>query len=129
MERIWYEVRVMRLWSLAVPLLIVAGMTLIAMGILFFTTHGNHATLAQLMTATLEMLLPFGAALMVASLTTSDQAMELRLSLPQPYALTALFRAGLVIVWSGTVALLAGVFIYHGRFWRIPAQADYSGIA
>ncbi len=129
MERIWYELRVMRLWTLAVPVVIVAGMTLATIAIRLFTAHGDHHTLAQLMTATIEMLLPLGAAVVVASLTTSDQAMELRLTLPQPFALTALLRAALVIAASGAVAIVAGVFLYHWKFWRIPAQADYSGVA
>lgn len=128
-DRIRYELRLLRVWALVFPPLIVVGMTVLAVAIWFFTAHGDHHTLTQLMTASLEMLTPLGAAIIVASLTTSDQAMELRLTLPQSYALTALLRAGLVIAWSGVVALVAGVFIYHWKFWRIPQQLNFPGVA
>ncbi|HUY79604.1 MAG TPA: hypothetical protein VMV29_22730 [Ktedonobacterales bacterium] len=128
-DRIRYEVRLLRVWALVFPPLIFIGMTLLAVGIALFTAHVDHHTRAQLMTASLEMLAPLGAAIIVASLTVSDPAMELRLTLPQPYGLTALLRAGLVVGWSGVVALVAGVFIYHWRFWRIPQQLDFRGVA
>jgi hypothetical protein len=128
LDRIRYELRLLRVWAFAGPPLIIVGMTLVALGIPLFTAHGDHHTLTQLMTASLEMLIPLGAALIVASLTVSDPAMELRLTLPQPYALTALLRAGLAITWSGVVALVTGVFIYHWQFWRIPQQIDFRGV-
>jgi len=128
-DRIRYEVRLLRVWALAFPPLIIVGMTLLAVGIALFTAHGDHHTLAQLMTASLEMLTPLGAAIIVAGLTVSDPAMELRLTLPQPYAVTALLRAGLLVAWSGVMALVAGIFIYHWRFWRIPQQLDVPGVA
>jgi hypothetical protein len=129
LDRIRYELRLLRVWAWVAPPLIIAGTTLVALATPLFTAHDDHHTLAQLMTASLEMLIPLGAALIVASLTVSDPAMELRLTLPRPYALTALLRAGLVVVWSGIVSLIAGVFIYHWRFWRIPQQIDVRGVA
>ncbi len=128
LDRLRYELRLVRPLALATPLLIIVGMALVALGIALFTAHGDHHTLAQLMTASLEMLAPLGAAIIVASLTVSDSAMELRLTLPQPYARTALLRAGLVIAWCGVVALVAGAFIYHWQFWRIPQQLDFRGV-
>jgi len=129
LDRIRYELRLIPPWALAFPLLVIVGMTLLTVGIAFFTAHGDRRTLAQLMTASLEMLTPLAAAITVASGVVSDQAMELRLTLPQPYTLTALLRAGLVVVWSGAAALVLGVFIYHWKFWRIPQQLDFRGVA
>lgn len=128
-DRIRYEFRATPAWALTLPLLIILGMTLLTIGLATFTGHNDHQTFSQFMTASIEMLTPLGAAIIVATLTLSGPALELQLTLPQSYALTALLRVGLVVAWSGVVALVAGVFIYHWRFWRIPQQLDFRGVA
>jgi len=68
------------------------------------------------------MVLPLAAGLVVATIIGHDAVIELQLTMPETYRMTALGRLSLIIAWTGCIALFSSVFIYHLRFWRVPIQ-------
>jgi hypothetical protein len=70
------------------------------------------------------MVLPLAAGLSITTIISHDSAIELQLTMPKRYRVTAFVRLSLIIVWAGCIALLSSVFIYHLRFWRVPSQLE-----
>jgi hypothetical protein len=122
LDRFWYELRIMGKWVLLIPPLIMLGFAFVA--VLSTIMHVDHLRISQVLTASLEMVLPLAAGLVVATIISHDAAIELQLTMPEMYRVTALSRLSLIIAWTGCIALLSSVFIYHLRFWRVPLQVD-----
>lgn len=119
-ERFQYEVRIAGKWALLVPPLAMGCFALLAA--ILTILRVDHLRIAQVLTASLEMILPLVAGLLVASVVSHDTAIELQLTLSSKYRYTALLRVGLIVGWLACVALFCGVFIYHLKYWRIPVQ-------
>ena len=120
LARFQYEFRIVGKWAFLVPLL---GMSCLALLAAILTIlHVDHLRIAQVLTASLEMILPLVAGLLVATIVSHDAAIELQLTLSSKYRYTALLRITLIAGWIACVALFCGVFIYHLKYWRVPAQ-------
>jgi hypothetical protein len=58
------------------------------------------------------------------TIISHDAAIELQLTMPKSYRVTAFIRISLIVVWTSCIALFSSVFIYHLRFWRVPTQVE-----
>jgi hypothetical protein len=121
-ERIRYELRVMGIWVILIPPLIILAFVL--MGLNLSIMQVDHLRISQVLTASLEMVLPLSAGLLTASIVSYDTSIELQMTMTKTYRLTALFRLSLIIVWTSSIALFSSVFMYHLRFWRVPSQLE-----
>ena len=128
-ERFRYELQIVGKWVLLIPLLVMGCFALLAA--ILTILHVDHLRIAQVLTASLEMILPLVAGLLAATVVSHDAAIELQLTLSSKYRseakrsayqFTALLRIGLIAGWMACVALFSSVFIYHLKYWRIPAQ-------
>lgn len=120
LKRFWYELRIIGEWVLLIPLLSMGCFALLAA--ILTILHVDHLRIAQVLTASLEMILPLVAGLQVATIGSQDAAIELQLTLSSKYRFTVLLRIGLIVGWIACVALFSSVFIYHLKYLRIPAQ-------
>ena len=120
LDRFRYELRIMGKWVVLIPVLMIFACVVLAA--LLTLMHVAPLRISQVLTASLEMVLPLSAGVVLATIASHDAAIELQLTLPKTYRVTALGRLVLITVWSGAIALFASVFIYHLKFWRIPSQ-------
>lgn len=122
LDRFWYELRIMGRWVILIPFLIMLSFASLA--VLLTIMQVGHLRISQVLTASLEMVLPLAAGLLITTIISHDSAIELQLTMPKTYRVTAFVRLSLIIVWTGCIALLCSVFIYHLRFWRVPSQVE-----
>lgn len=122
MDRSRYEVQVMGRRVIATPIIIMLGVILSLAALHFFKLHSSRSTDTDFLTASVEMLLPLAAAVVVATVVTQDAALELHLTLPTPYRQTALRRVALVLGWTACMALIATTCIFATHRWRVPSQ-------
>lgn len=120
LERFRYELQIVGKWVLLIPLLAMACFALLAA--ILAILHVEHLRIAQVLTASLEMILPLVAGLQAATIASHDAAIELQLTLSRKYRFTVLLRIGLIVGWIACVALFSSVFMYHLKYLRIPAQ-------
>jgi hypothetical protein len=120
--RIWYELRIMGVWVKLIPPLVILLFILLG-GILTIMQVG-HLRISQVLTASLEMALPLAAGLLTTTIVSYDSAIELQITMPKAYRMTAFVRLSLIIVWTSCLALFSSVFVYHLRFWRVPSQVE-----
>lgn len=85
---------------------------------------GGSSEISQVLTASIEMVLPLAAGLLTATIVSYDTAIELQMTMPKTYRMTAFVRLSLIIVWTSCLALFSSVFVYHLRFWRVPSQVE-----
>ena len=121
-DRIWYELRIMGIWMILIPPLII--LTFVLMGLMLTIMQVDHLRISQVFTASLEMVLPLTAGLLTAFVASYDTAIELQMTMPKTYRVTAFFRLSLIIVWTSCIALFSSMFMYHLRFWRVPSQVE-----
>ena len=121
-ERLGYEQRILGKWMIFIPLLLMLSFAFMAA--LLMIMQVGHLRISQVLTASLEMVLPLAAGLLTATFISHDAAIELQLTMPTLYRMTAFVRLGLVIVWTSCIALCSSVFIFHLRFWRVPSQVE-----
>jgi hypothetical protein len=126
LDRLRYELRIIGWWAFLIPVMVM--LCLIPLTMLFLYLHVEDLRIAQVLTASLEMLLPVAAGLVVTNLVGSDVSLELHLTFPAKYRLTAAARTALVVLWTATIALLSSAFIYHLKYLRIPAQLQGMGV-
>jgi hypothetical protein len=122
LERFWYELRIMGKWVLVIPLLIMLSFAFLAAMLTLIRV--SHLRISQVLTGSLEMVLPLAAGLLITTITSHDTAIEIQLTMPQTYRVTAFVRLSLIVAWSGCIALISSVFIYHLRFLRVPSQVE-----
>ena len=121
-DRLWYELRILGRWVMLIPLLII--LTFVFLGWILTTMQVDHLRISQVLTASLEMMLPLAAGLLITTIVSYDTAIELQMTLPNTYRITAFIRLGLIIAWTSCLALFFSVFVYHLRFWRVPSQVE-----
>ncbi|HEX7736544.1 MAG TPA: hypothetical protein VF458_16975 [Ktedonobacteraceae bacterium] len=118
-DRLRYELRLLGKSVWLTPLLVVAGLALL----LAIANRGVTATtMARSMGASLEMLLPMAAGIVVATIATHDRAIELQLTMPRRYHRTANARLLFIVLWSAAVALLTSILLLAFGHWRLPMQ-------
>ena len=121
-DRIWYELRILGRWVILIPPLII--LTFVLLGAILTIMQVAHLRISQVLTASLEMVLPLAAGLLTATIVSYDTAIELQMTLPKTYRITAFVRLGLIIAWISCIALFSSVFLYHLRFWHMPSQVE-----
>ena len=122
LDRFWYELRIIGRWVILIPFLIMLSFACLAA--LLTIMQVGHLRISQVLTASLEMVLPLAVGLFITTIISHDSAIELQLTMPKTYRVTVFVRLSLIIVWAGCIALLSSVFIYHLRFWRVPSQLE-----
>lgn len=118
LDRLHYELRITGWWAFLTPVVVMLG--LIPLTMIFVSLHAEGLRIAQVLTASLEMLLPVAAGLLVANQVGYDAALELHLTFPSEYRLTAGIRTALIALWNAAIVLLGSAFIYHLKYLRIP---------
>jgi hypothetical protein len=121
-DRFWYELRIMGKWVIVIPLLIMISFAFLA--VLLTIMQVSHLRISQVLTSSIEMVLPLMAGLFTATIISHDAAIELQLTMPKTYRVTAFIRLSLIVIWTSCIALFSSVFIYHLRFWRVPSQVE-----
>ena len=120
LDRLRYELRIIGWWAFFTLVMIM--LCLLPLTFVFINLHAEDLRISQVLTASLEMLLPVATGLLVANLVGHDAALELHLTFPSRYRLTAVLRVALVVLWTAAIALFSSAFIYHLKYLRIPAQ-------
>jgi hypothetical protein len=104
LDRVRYELKLAWKTMLLLPLALLVAVALLVLVQRFVA----HQSSERLLLATVEMLLPTAAGIMVATTLAHDDALELHLTLPRSYARTGLLR---VLVLTGWCACLACVVL------------------
>ena len=120
LDRLRYELRITGWWAFLTPLVIM--LCLLPLTFVFIRLHAENLRVAQVLTSSLEMLLPVATGLLVANLVGHDAALELHLTFSTRYRLTTALRVALVVLWSVAIALCSSAVIYHLKYLRIPTQ-------
>lgn len=120
LDRLRYELRIIGWWTFFTPVVIM--LCLLPLTFIFLSMHAENLRISQVLTASLEMLLPVATGLLVANLVGHDVALELHLTFPHKYRLTAVLRVALMVAWSAAIALFSSAFLYHLKYVRLPAQ-------
>jgi len=121
-DRIWYELRIMGKWVILIPPLII--LTFALLGEILTIMQVSYLRISQVLTASLEMVLPLAAGLLTTTIVSYDAAIELQMTMPKTYRMTAFVRLSLIIAWTSCLALFSSVLVYHLRFWRVPSQVE-----
>ena len=121
-DRIWYELRILGRWMILIPPFII--LTFVLLGGILTLMQVGHSRISQVFTAGLEMVLPLAAGLLTTSIVSYDSAIELQMTLPKTYRISAFVRLGLIIAWTSCIAFFSSVFIYHLKYWRMPVQVE-----
>ena len=116
-DRLRYELRLLGKPVFLTPILVVIGFAL-----LLAIANRNVTLVARSMGATLEVLLPMAAGVVVATVATYDRALELQLTMPRKYHRTANMRFLFILLWSALVSLLTSFLLYTFNYWRLPVQ-------
>jgi hypothetical protein len=125
-DQVRYEVRIMGRWVFLTPILVI--LCVVFMAGLLVILHTIPLRIAQILTGSLEMLLPLAAGIVTTTVISHDPALELQLTMPQKYPVTAMGRLSLTVAWTGAVSFIASIFIYHWKFLRIPTQVQTWGV-
>ncbi len=126
LDQVRYELRILGIWVFFIPILIILCLVLIA-GLLMIL-HTTPLRIAQILTASLEMLLPLAAGSITTTVISHDPALELQLTMPKKYPLTAMGRLSLIVAWTAAISFITSIFIYHLKFLRIPTQVQTWGV-
>jgi hypothetical protein len=108
-DRFWYELRNMGRWVILIPPLIILNFTLF--GRILTIMQVGHLRISQVLTASLEMVLPLAVGLLTTTIVSYDPAIELQMTLPKTYRITAFVRLGLIIAWTSCLALFSSVLV------------------
>jgi hypothetical protein len=116
--RLRYELQLMGKRVILTPILIMLGYALLAMYL-----HYRAINPARFLASSLEIILPLAAAIIVATITSHDPAIELQLTVPKKYHTTVLGRLILIAAWTLCIALLSGITFSALHLGFIPRQA------
>lgn len=105
-ERFRYELQLMGKRVILTPIVVMVCFALFAE-----LLHYLHVIPARFLSAGLEMILPLMAGVVVATITSQDPAIELQLTLPKKYHLTAMGRLTIIAAWTVCIALLSSIII------------------
>ncbi len=116
-DRFRYELQLMGKRVILTPILVMVGFGLFA-GLL----HYLKVDPARTLSASLEMILPLAAGVIVATIVSHDPAIELQLTLPKKYHRTAMGRLLLIVGWTACIALLSSVVLVAFNLSYVPLQ-------
>jgi hypothetical protein len=119
MNRWYYELKLIGSRAILVPLLVTIGFGLI--GFLLHLSHLDTQRLARVMVGGEEMLFPIAAGCLVGTIVAQDPALELQLTFPRRYLLTALRRFAFLVVWTFCAMLVYSVCLTTFQSFYLPA--------
>lgn len=123
-DRMRYEVRFLGMKVFLAPVLLVFCLALFAIILQVVNTE-----IDRFFTATLELIIPLAAGMLVVAITTQDAAIELQLTMPRRYPQTVLGRFLLTIGWIACITLLFSSLLFALNYWYKPTQiTSWSGI-
>lgn len=105
-DRVRYELRLMGKRIILTPILVMVGFALFAE-----LLHYLHTDPARFLSSSVEMILPIAAGVVVATIASHDPAIELQLTTPMLYHITAILRLLLIVGWTACIALLSSSII------------------
>ena len=123
LDRLHYELKLMGKRVILTPVLIVLGFALIAIFL-----HTRAVDPSRTLSASLEMIIPLAAGIVVATITSQDNAIELQLTMPKKYDRTVLRRLIIIFGWTAFIALLSGIVIYTLKLKYIPLSSQSESI-
>jgi hypothetical protein len=82
--------------------------------LLLFIPRGDAT---RVVTASLEMFLPLSVGMVISTITTQDIALELQLTLPEPYSFTVFYRITIVVLWTALVACISTLVVMTLHLW------------
>jgi hypothetical protein len=100
------------------PILTIIGVALLAE--LLITLHTNPA---RTLSACLEIILPLATGVLVATITSQENAIELQLTVPKKYAVTVLGRLAMIVGWTICIAILFSISIFGFKLSYVPQPA------
>ncbi|HEX8035345.1 MAG TPA: hypothetical protein VF510_15930 [Ktedonobacterales bacterium] len=125
-DRWRYDVKLLGRLAFFTPLLMMTGFALV--GVFLYTSGVSPA---RFLSAGLEIFLPVAMGVIGATVSMHDPALELQITLPHSYAMTALRRLFCVTGWSACIALLSSglIALFHLGYppqqiqgWPMPLQ-------
>lgn len=118
LDRMRYELKLMGKRVTLTPLLVMLGFALIALFL-----HYRAVDPARTLSASLEIIIPLAAGIVVATITSQDNAIELQLTMPKKYDRTVLRRLVIIFGWTVCIALLSSIIIYALKLKYIPLSS------
>lgn len=119
LDRLRYEIRLLGKAVILTPVLVVVGFALL---LAIVNRDVTAATATRSMAASLELLLPMAAGVVVATIATHDRGIEWQLTVPRRYHCTANLRFLLILCWNAVISLLTSFLLYLFNYWRLPSQ-------
>lgn len=119
LDRFRYEVKLMGKRVILTPILVMVGFALLAELLSYL-----HTNPARMLSASLEIMLPLAAGVVVATITSQDSAIELQLTMPRTYAMTALGRLTILTTWTLGIALLSSVCVFAWKLAYVPLPSS-----
>src|SRR5258706_14864863 len=102
LDRLRYELKLIGQRVILKPALLMLGFDLIAIFL-----HTRAVDPSRTLSASLEMIIPLAAGIVVATITSQDNAIELQLTMPKKYDRTVLRRLTIIFGWTAFIALLS----------------------
>jgi hypothetical protein len=115
LDRLLYELKLMGKRVVLTPILVMFGIALIA---LFLEQRAVDPS--RILSASLEIIIPLATGIVVATITSQDNAIELQLTVPKKYDRTVFRRLIIIFVWTACIALLSGIIFYALNLKFIP---------
>ncbi|MEO8972908.1 MAG: hypothetical protein ABI406_15080 [Ktedonobacteraceae bacterium] len=117
LTRLRYELQLMGKRVILTPILVMLAYALIALYM-----HYRGIDPSRFLASSLEIILPLAAAIIVATITSQDPAIELQLTVPKKYHTTALARLVIIATWTLCIALLSDITFSALHLGFIPQQ-------
>ncbi len=131
-QRLRYELRLLGVGAFLLPLAVVAiytGFSLIVRSSTLGSGDGVTQAdfqMARGLLALMENGLPLAAGLIAATAVNQDVAVELHLSLPNPYHRTAGGRLAIVALWALLLTALISALVVATHHWIVPVSEPLS---
>ena len=119
LDRCRYEIKLMGKRVILTPILTTIGVALLAE--LLFNLHTNPA---RILSACLEIILPLATGVMVSTITSQDNAIELQLTVPKKYTVTVLGRFSIIVVWTICIAVFFSINIFIFKLSYVPMPSS-----
>lgn len=121
LDRFRYEIHLLGKRVILTPILIMVGFACLAV-----LLHYLHTDPARTLSASLEIILPLAAGIVVATITSHDPAIELQLSMPKRYDRTALGRLAIIAGWTIIIALISSISVFALKLAFVPQMSQPS---
>jgi hypothetical protein len=112
-----HELRAMGFLVLFTPLFVIGLYD--GLGALMSVGNARQSVIGTLLSAGLESGLSLAAGMLIAWVTVHDTAIELQLTIPTPYRVTALRRYAVIGGWTAVVAIVTTLLLHLLTPWAL----------